>query len=122
MKAATSLEGGVDAPPTKAAPNGSTKIGRPTRPSALALISQRFGCLRNQQAPLARIADRGDGHPALVGGVLCLPARPGMSANLLSMGAIDFGIIVDGAVILVEHLFHEVPARRPDSPESAPAP
>jgi cobalt-zinc-cadmium resistance protein CzcA len=33
----------------------------------------------------------------------------GMSANLLSMGAIDFGIIVDGAVILVEHLFHRVP-------------
>ncbi|MFO0567401.1 MAG: CusA/CzcA family heavy metal efflux RND transporter [Polyangiaceae bacterium] len=30
----------------------------------------------------------------------------GMSANLLSMGAVDFGIIVDGAVILVEHLFH----------------
>jgi cobalt-zinc-cadmium resistance protein CzcA len=30
----------------------------------------------------------------------------GMSANLLSMGAIDFGIIVDGAVILVEHIFH----------------
>lgn len=33
----------------------------------------------------------------------------GMSANLLSMGAVDFGIIVDGAVILVEHLFHVVP-------------
>ena len=33
----------------------------------------------------------------------------GMSANLLSMGAVDFGIIVDGAVILVEHLFHRVP-------------
>jgi cobalt-zinc-cadmium resistance protein CzcA len=33
----------------------------------------------------------------------------GMSANLLSMGAVDFGIIVDGAVILVEHLFHTVP-------------
>src|SRR5439155_19793596 len=32
----------------------------------------------------------------------------GMSANLLSMGAVDFGIIVDGAVILVEHLFHRV--------------
>ncbi|HEX2679124.1 MAG TPA: efflux RND transporter permease subunit, partial [Polyangiales bacterium] len=32
----------------------------------------------------------------------------GMSANLLSMGAIDFGIIVDGAVILVEHLFHRL--------------
>src|SRR5262249_12239534 len=33
----------------------------------------------------------------------------GMSANLLSMGAIDFGIIVDGAVILVEHIFHHEP-------------
>ncbi len=32
----------------------------------------------------------------------------GMSANLLSMGAVDFGIIVDGAVILVEHLFHRL--------------
>ena len=29
----------------------------------------------------------------------------GMSANLLSMGAVDFGIIVDGAVILVENIF-----------------
>ena len=40
-----------------------------------------------------------------------------MSAYLLSMGASDFGIIVDGAVILVEHLFAEVPQRRSDSPE-----
>ncbi|HET7538342.1 MAG TPA: CusA/CzcA family heavy metal efflux RND transporter [Polyangiaceae bacterium] len=32
----------------------------------------------------------------------------GMSANLLSMGAVDFGIIVDGGVILVEHLFHRL--------------
>src|SRR6186713_1838940 len=32
----------------------------------------------------------------------------GMSANLLSMGAVDFGIIVDGAVILVEHVFEHV--------------
>ena len=34
--------------------------------------------------------------------------RRGMSANLLSIGAVDFGIIVDGAVILVEHVFHGV--------------
>ncbi len=40
----------------------------------------------------------------------------GMSANLLSMGAVDFGIIVDGAVILVEHLFHKVDAG--DHPET----
>ena len=37
----------------------------------------------------------------------------GMSANLLSMGAIDFGIIVDGAVILVEHIFHNASEAAP---------
>ncbi len=42
----------------------------------------------------------------------------GMSANLLSMGAIDFGIIVDGAVILVEHLFHRVPEDGPHDTQS----
>ena len=30
----------------------------------------------------------------------------GESANLLSLGAVDFGIIVDSAVILVENIFH----------------
>jgi cobalt-zinc-cadmium resistance protein CzcA len=32
----------------------------------------------------------------------------GESANLLSLGAIDFGIIVDSAVILVENVFHNL--------------
>jgi len=40
----------------------------------------------------------------------------GMSANLLSMGAVDFGIIVDGAVILVEHLFHKLSVHDGGSP------
>ncbi|MCA9671771.1 MAG: efflux RND transporter permease subunit [Myxococcales bacterium] len=40
----------------------------------------------------------------------------GMSANLLSMGAIDFGIIVDGAVILVEHIFHRSESLPPGTP------
>ncbi len=44
---------------------------------------------------------------SLLGSFFYLYAR-GMSANLLSMGAIDFGIIVDGAVILVETLFHQI--------------
>lgn len=35
---------------------------------------------------------------------LCLKLK-GMSANLLSLGAIDFGIIIDGAVVMVEGLF-----------------
>ncbi len=34
----------------------------------------------------------------------CLHLK-GMSANLLSLGAIDFGIIIDGAVVMVEGLF-----------------
>jgi heavy metal efflux system protein len=42
----------------------------------------------------------------------------GLSANLLSMGAVDFGIIVDGAVILVEHLFHRAVARAPAAAET----
>lgn len=35
---------------------------------------------------------------------LCLKIM-GMSANLLSLGAVDFGIIIDGAVVMVEGLF-----------------
>ena len=32
-------------------------------------------------------------------------------ANLLSIGAIDFGMIVDGAVVMVENIFREIAAR-----------
>ena len=35
---------------------------------------------------------------------ICMRIK-GMNANLLSMGAIDFGIIIDGAVVMVEGLF-----------------
>lgn len=35
---------------------------------------------------------------------ICLKLK-GLSANLLSMGAIDFGIIIDGAVVMVEGIF-----------------
>ena len=38
---------------------------------------------------------------ALLFAFICLRLM-GMSANLLSMGAIDFGIIIDGAVVMVE--------------------
>ncbi|GAB4044561.1 efflux RND transporter permease subunit [Spirosoma jeollabukense] len=41
---------------------------------------------------------------ALLFAFLCLRLR-GMSANLLSMGAVDFGIIIDGAVVMVEGIF-----------------
>ncbi|MES2112518.1 MAG: CusA/CzcA family heavy metal efflux RND transporter [Bacteroidota bacterium] len=35
---------------------------------------------------------------------ICMRIK-GMSANLLSMGAVDFGIIIDGAVVMVEGIF-----------------
>lgn len=43
----------------------------------------------------------------------------GIPANLLSLGALDFGIIVDGTLIMVEHIVHALEVRRsaagPDS-------
>jgi cobalt-zinc-cadmium resistance protein CzcA len=37
----------------------------------------------------------------------------GLPANLISMGAIDFGILVDGAVVLAEHVVHSLRHERP---------
>lgn len=36
----------------------------------------------------------------------------GVDANLMSLGAIDFGIIIDGAVIIVEYIAYKITARR----------
>ncbi len=41
---------------------------------------------------------------ALLFAFICLRLM-GMSANLLSLGAVDFGIIIDGAVVMVEGIF-----------------
>ena len=41
---------------------------------------------------------------------ICLD-RANIPANLLSIGAIDFGIIVDGSVVMVENIFRELAAR-----------
>ncbi len=47
---------------------------------------------------------------ALLFAFICLDRRH-IPANLLSIGAIDFGIIVDGAVVMVENIFRELAAR-----------
>jgi len=36
-----------------------------------------------------------------------------LPANLISMGAVDFGILVDGAVVLVENVLHEANTQKP---------
>ena len=47
---------------------------------------------------------------ALLFSFICLDWRH-IPANLLSIGAIDFGIIVDGAVVMVENIFRELAER-----------
>ncbi len=41
---------------------------------------------------------------------ICLDLR-GIPANLLSIGAIDFGILVDGAVVMVENIYRQLAER-----------
>src|SRR3546814_19586078 len=38
--------------------------------------------------------------------------RGGVSANLMSLGALDFGLIVDGAVIIVENALRRIAERQ----------
>jgi cobalt-zinc-cadmium resistance protein CzcA len=47
---------------------------------------------------------------ALLFAFICLDLQ-GASANLLSIGAIDFGILVDAAVVMVENIFRQVAGR-----------
>ena len=51
---------------------------------------------------------------ALLATFIGLTAR-GIPANLLSLGAMDFGIIVDGAVIVVENVFRRLSQRTKDA-------
>ncbi|HEY0746656.1 MAG TPA: CusA/CzcA family heavy metal efflux RND transporter [Steroidobacteraceae bacterium] len=48
---------------------------------------------------------------ALLFAFICLDLQ-NASANLLSIGAIDFGILVDAAVVMVENIFRQIVARR----------
>ena len=47
---------------------------------------------------------------ALLFAFVCLDMQ-GASANLLSIGAVDFGILVDGAVFMVENIFRQIALR-----------
>ncbi len=46
----------------------------------------------------------------------------GVSANLLSLGALDFGIIVDGAVVMVENVVRRVAIAKLNNPDMKRAP
>jgi heavy metal efflux system protein len=47
---------------------------------------------------------------ALLFAFICLDLQ-NASANLLSIGAVDFGILVDGAVVMVENIYRQIAAR-----------
>ena len=51
---------------------------------------------------------------ALLFAFICLDLQ-NASANLLSIGAVDFGILVDGAVVMVENIFRQMAAHRGES-------
>jgi cobalt-zinc-cadmium resistance protein CzcA len=51
---------------------------------------------------------------ALLFAFVCLHLQ-NASANLLSIGAVDFGILVDGAVFMVENIFRKIAQRSDDS-------
>jgi heavy metal efflux system protein len=51
---------------------------------------------------------------ALLFAFICLDLQHA-SANLLSIGAVDFGILVDGGVVMVENIFRQIVARKNSS-------
>jgi cobalt-zinc-cadmium resistance protein CzcA len=43
--------------------------------------------------------------------------QAGLSGNLMSLGAIDFGLLVDGSVVMVDNILRRLAQKRPASPE-----
>ncbi|OLE73868.1 MAG: cation transporter [Acidobacteria bacterium 13_1_20CM_2_57_8] len=66
------------------------------------LGSLRGGLIVSLAIPLSMLA-------AFVGMV-----RTGISGNLMSLGALDFGLIVDGSVVMVENILRRLRERKPD--------
>jgi cobalt-zinc-cadmium resistance protein CzcA len=53
---------------------------------------------------------------SMLGAFIAMRAA-GLSGNLMSLGAIDFGLIVDGSVVIVENVVRVLSDRRPNSDE-----
>src|SRR5262249_6593078 len=66
------------------------------------LGSLRGGLIVSLAIPLSMLA-------AFVGMV-----RVGISGNLMSLGALDFGLIVDGSVVMIENILRRLRERKPD--------
>ena len=55
------------------------------------------------------------GIPIAMLGALAAMVALGIPGNLMSLGAIDFGILVDGGVVLIERVFHDLAGKRFES-------
>lgn len=75
---------------------------------ALLVIAVLFAFLGNLRAGLV-VASAIPLSMLFAGGLM---AQAGIAASLLSLGAIDFGLIVDGAVVLVENTMRRLAARQ----------
>ena len=78
-----------------------------SRPMAGLLMAHGADCrARNRRGaePLHYAADGGRREPR---------AQADVIEYLISMGAVDFGILVDGAVVLAENVLHEASAQKP---------
>ncbi len=42
----------------------------------------------------------------------------GLAANLMSLGAIDFGMVVDGSVVMIENMVHKLESDKEDRPKA----
>jgi cobalt-zinc-cadmium resistance protein CzcA len=65
-------------------------------------------CLGFTLRELACWFDSSIGHPFSLAFAVTMMNLFGVSGNLMSLGAIDFGLIVDGAVIIVEAVIHRL--------------
>ena len=54
---------------------------------------------------------------SLLFAAICLDLRQ-IPANLLSLGALDFGMVVDGAVVMVENIVRHLNARETDTDDA----
>ncbi|MGB4247815.1 MAG: CusA/CzcA family heavy metal efflux RND transporter [Pseudohongiellaceae bacterium] len=83
---------------------------------ALLVIVVLFLLLGNMRAALITAAVI----PLAMLATLTGMVRTGVSANLMSLGALDFGLIVDGAVIIVENCIRRLSMAQPTSGERLP--
>jgi cobalt-zinc-cadmium resistance protein CzcA len=89
------------------APNWSKTPSARSRPTCWKVRSSSFSSLFYCLATAGGFG-RGLGHPAFLLFAVSMMNLFGVSGNLMSLGAIDFGLIVDGAVIIVEAIVHRL--------------